>query len=288
MNRNSFELQVLVNGRPVAEHNRSNNPTYQGYTFVEARRGTNYSIRLRNNTWRRVLAVVSVDGIEVLKGQPADKAETGYIINGNSDLKIKGYRISDTEVAEFVFDDGSKSYAAFKGAAKSNGVIGVRFYYEKVQAWEKIEYYIPKIEPIVPESPTSWPGIKPNPDILSWKFSELNPHVFLSGCNQTTGSYSSNAGSPAHDSTLLKSCNFLSLSQSPSNSLDLGTSWGNKTQDKIVKVSFEKGELAAQLELHYASRQVLESMGIDFTSYNEVALPSAFNEYCERPTNWKG
>lgn len=129
------EMQVCVNGAPVREHRKD------GLAYIEARKGSSYSIKLKNHFNRRALAILSVDGIEVLTGKKAGEAESGYVLEPYSSIEIKGYRISDNEVATFVFGSGYNSYSTYQGQqsgelkpgekSPNNGVIGVRIILEK-------------------------------------------------------------------------------------------------------------------------------------------------------------
>jgi hypothetical protein len=125
----SFDLNILVNG------NRCKQYQHQGKTFIEAKNGSEYVIEIKNNHYKRILAVGSVDGLNVLTGKTASDTDTGYIIGAYSSEKIKGFRFSDDEWAMFKFGykfDG-KTYAQSKedGSEKNCGVIGLRMFYEK-------------------------------------------------------------------------------------------------------------------------------------------------------------
>ena len=99
------------------------------------KQGSEYVIEVKNNHWKRVLAVGSVDGLNVLTGKTANEADSGYIIGAYSSEKIKGFRFSDDEWALFKFGYkfNGNTYAQSKedGSEKNCGVIGVRFFYEK-------------------------------------------------------------------------------------------------------------------------------------------------------------
>jgi len=144
----SFDVNILVNG------NRCKQYYHAGKTFVQANQGSEYVIELKNNHWKRVLAVGSVDGLNVLTGKTASNEDTGYIVGGHSSEKIKGFRISDTEWALFRF--GYKffgnTYAQSKhdGSEKNCGVIGLRFFYEN----EPIVVYNPP--PVIFNNPPYW------------------------------------------------------------------------------------------------------------------------------------
>ena len=115
----SYEVQILVNGSRCKQY------YHNGKTFLEAKKGSEYTLEIKNNTWQRILAVCSVDGLDVLNGKPAAEDGNGYVINGYNSLKIDGFRLSDNEVAKFVFDYKGNSYAASKedGSERNVGVI---------------------------------------------------------------------------------------------------------------------------------------------------------------------
>ena len=136
----SFDLNILVNG------NRCKQYYHQGKTFIEAKNGSEYVIQINNNHWKRILAVGSVDGLNILTGKTANEKDSGYIIGAHSSEKIKGFRFSDDEWAMFKFGYkfNGKTYAQSKenGSEKNCGVIGLRFFYEK----EPIYTYNPPIQ----------------------------------------------------------------------------------------------------------------------------------------------
>ena len=125
----SYEINVLVNGSRCKQY------SHNGKLFIEAKKGSEYSIEVKNNTWQRILAVCSVDGLDILSGKTATENGNGYVINGNGSLKADGFRVSDEKVAKFLFDYKGGSYAASKedGSERNVGVIGVRIFTEKVK-----------------------------------------------------------------------------------------------------------------------------------------------------------
>ena len=120
-------MRVLVNGRPCREY------YHKGMVFIESRHGTNYTVKLKNDNSYRVMVVLSVDGLDVITGKPAEETNKGYIVDAYSSTEIRGYRISDNDSASFVFTSKGKSYATKspEGKARNNGVIGVRVFREK-------------------------------------------------------------------------------------------------------------------------------------------------------------
>src|ERR1035441_264566 len=124
-----YEINVLVNGSRCKQYN------HNGKLFVEAKKGSEYSIEIKNDTWQRILAVCSVDGLDILNGKTAEENGNGYVINGYGSLKADGFRVSNEKVAKFLFDYKGGSYAASKedGSERNVGVIGVRIFTEKVK-----------------------------------------------------------------------------------------------------------------------------------------------------------
>jgi hypothetical protein len=102
-------------------------PIYQhdGRYYVAGQPGHRYQIQLRSQQGCRVLGVLSVDGVNVLSGDTADWSQTGYVLPPFSSADILGWRKSLSEVADFVFADASRSYAARTGRPDNVGVIGI-------------------------------------------------------------------------------------------------------------------------------------------------------------------
>jgi hypothetical protein len=100
-------------------------------TYVVGRAGERYSIVLSNHTGRRFEAVATVDGLDVINGQPGSLANRGYLLEPHATLAIDGFRQSDDTVAAFRFGKVVDSYAAQTGSARDVGVIGVAFFAER-------------------------------------------------------------------------------------------------------------------------------------------------------------
>lgn len=102
----------------------------KSYAVGEA--GQRYTIVLRNLTPNRLECVVSVDGLDVLDGQPASFSKRGYLVDGHGEVEIDGFRQSMDTVAAFRFGSVRGSYANQKhGDTRSVGVIGVALFHER-------------------------------------------------------------------------------------------------------------------------------------------------------------
>jgi hypothetical protein len=108
-------------------------------TYVVGQEGERYSIVLSNHSRRRVEAVATVDGLDVIDGSRGSYDNRGYVINPGSSLEIDGFRRSQDEVAAFRFAKVRDSYAAQRGDDRNVGVIGVAFFAEQGDDWNSWE-----------------------------------------------------------------------------------------------------------------------------------------------------
>lgn len=107
-------------------------PTYRhaGQLYIAGTPGEKYAIRLANRTGRRVMAVISVDGVNVVSGETAATSQGGYVLGARQSFEINGWRKSLDEVAAFYFTVLPDSYAARTGRPGNVGVIGVAVFRE--------------------------------------------------------------------------------------------------------------------------------------------------------------
>ena len=110
-------------------------PTYRhkGVLWVAGKPGNRYSILVNNRTGGRLLAVVSVDGINVLSGDAAATNQRGYVLSPRDAVEIAGWRKSDRDVAAFYFTSLDDSYAGRTQRPDNVGVIGVATFREYVE-----------------------------------------------------------------------------------------------------------------------------------------------------------
>lgn len=106
-----------------------------GKTYIAGKVGDNYEINLcgTKRTPGRNLYVVSVDGLNVISGEPASYNQTGYVVSNGQCSKIKGWRKNMKEEAKFVLTASSGSYATRTNNDQRNiGVIGFAVFNEDV------------------------------------------------------------------------------------------------------------------------------------------------------------
>lgn len=294
----NYTVDILVNDKPLRKY------PHNDKLFVEARKGTEYSIRIKNNSYSRILAVTSVDGLDTLTGHPAIEVGNGYVINGCNSLTIDGFRVSDSKVAKFLFDYKGNSYAASKkdGSERNVGVIGVRLFVEKVKP--------PSLPPIVIREehhyhdsyPYHWgPNHTWPPYTITCGTggTGLTSH-YSAGGNMSAGqamNYNSNINCDntlnfADNSTPMKSSSPLrsmNMSSNPSPlGFDVGTKFGEAKESRVIEVEFEKGILALTDNIYYASRQSLIEMGVQMGNEKQVSFPEPFTDgkYAKPPMGW--
>jgi hypothetical protein len=108
-------------------------PTYRhrGRQYVEGRPGNEYAVRIRNCSGQRLLAVLSVDGVNAVSGETAAPDQSGYVIEPGGYVTVQGWRKDLDRTAAFYFSDPGDSYAARTGRPQDLGVIGVALFRER-------------------------------------------------------------------------------------------------------------------------------------------------------------
>jgi hypothetical protein len=115
------DVQLLVQGHAAPLFlNRDARDRF----YVQAFKGRNYSLSLRNRTAQRIGVLIAVDGLNVVNGQRSSLAagEPMYVLGPYESAVIRGWRTSMSEVRQFVFVDEERSYA--ERTDQANGDMG--------------------------------------------------------------------------------------------------------------------------------------------------------------------
>jgi len=103
---------------------------HRGERWVAGMPGHRYAIAVHNQTDVRLLAVMSVDGLNVLSGETAGWDQRGYVFGPGERYEVAGWRKSQDRIAAFEFASLPDSYAARTGRPENVGVIGVALFRE--------------------------------------------------------------------------------------------------------------------------------------------------------------
>jgi hypothetical protein len=106
---------------------------HDGRRYVVGKPGNEYAIRVRNGAPGRILAVMSVDGVNVITGDTASSQQSGYVLSPYEITEIAGWRTSLSHTAAFYFTSLPDSYAARTGRPDNVGVIGVAVFSERTR-----------------------------------------------------------------------------------------------------------------------------------------------------------
>ncbi len=284
---NGFELFVEVGGRRIPEYG------HRGKTFVEGRRAHRYEIKFKNSRAERVLAVPTVDGLNVIDGNPHTDSSPGYVVQPYSSLTVSGWRKSLSEINYFEFTDRSGGYATKTHGGQNSGVIGV-------QVWAEKRVVPPPTQEVHIHHwpPFNWPPPKPfYPDTIIYRSTTsgvgsgpqytCNANM-MSGPTGVVGAKGS-PGVPGVDfpgvSNTITDQSFLCSTSPEAPEFNLGTGYGAAAQDVVSQTHFEKGLWLAMMEIYYSDAEGLAKDGITVSKAPSLAVfPQAFGSFCKPPT----
>lgn len=123
------EVDILINGTPQPRF------AHKGRWYVEAVKGREYAIRLRNPYGVRAAVALSVDGLNTIDARQTTAAEARkWVLNPYETVVISGWQISRAEARRFEFTTEEKSYGHALGKSANLGVISAVYFRERVRA----------------------------------------------------------------------------------------------------------------------------------------------------------
>ena len=126
-----YTVEILVGGTPRPEY------ASRGTTYVEAMKGREYTIRLRNPTAGRVGVALSVDGLNSIDAKHTTAADgRKWILEPGQSIDLQGWQTSSTTARRFFFTDEKRSYGSWLGRTDDLGVISAAFFPERIVAAE--------------------------------------------------------------------------------------------------------------------------------------------------------
>lgn len=225
-------------------------PTFHhgSQTFVQGRYGERYDIRVENRTGRRIEAVVTVDGRDVISGTVGDYVNArGYLIDAYDDVRIEGFRQSWDQVAAFRFTSPHDSYSSRMGTPENVGVIGVAIFPERVRP------------PVVQRMP------EPAPYAADERTRDYEAPSASSPAAGAAESGSLGAGYGGEGRKSKADGAHASRSAPAPRRDNLGTEYGESVSSSVQEVAFERADRAHPSEviaLRYDDREGLIARGI--------------------------
>jgi hypothetical protein len=269
---------------------------HDGRSYVLGQRGDRYLVRVRNDSPRRAEVVISVDGRDVLDGQPSGLGKRGYLVEPWATATVDGFRLSQDAVAAFRFSPVSRSYAAQMGDARDVGVIGVAVFPERVQ-------------PPPPPRPHPCPWWRRGPcgleeDEVGSLRSEQAPSAAPAGPSRSRSDAAeasdeagSGNGAPGGRSPQAELRAEKKADRGADRRPGLGTEFGEQHESRVHEVPFERAssQPAAVLSLRYDDRRGLLALGIDLDGRHaaddrwlrETADPFRRDGYAKPPPAWR-
>jgi hypothetical protein len=121
-----FEVEVLVNGRPASQY------LARGRRYIEALRGVEYDLRIRNPLGVRVAVALSVDGLNTIDARRSSAWNASkWVIEPYQTITIRGWQMSSARARRFYFTSERDSYGAKLGQTTNLGVISAVFFRER-------------------------------------------------------------------------------------------------------------------------------------------------------------
>lgn len=264
-------------------------PVYfaRGEYWVAGTPGAKYSVSVANASGARVLAVMSVDGVNVLNGQTAAIEQSGYVFGGFQRYEVTGWRKSNHEVAAFEFVASPASYAERTGRPANVGVIGVALFTERV--------YQPPVSSVSP------PPYLPRPYGPFEGYGERKSAP--SGANEAAAAADSANGvarsraAPAAPATAAQSAEFGGIAKRAEPRQDmrekLGTGHGEREWSQVSHTSFDRAQSTPNetISIRYDSFENLVSMGVvrepHYGSRKPRPFPESLGFVPDPPRHWR-
>ena len=216
---------------------------HRGEYWVAGRPGARYAIRARNAMGERIMAVMSVDGVNVVTGETAGVGQNGYVFGARERSDITGWRKSDSQIAAFEFAAAGNSYASRTGRPDDVGVIGVAMFRERM-----------------PEPPP--PPVTPYPRRDEFGDRERRSESSSLGDARAKAAPGAAADKSVAAESAASPSGSMARQSAPSPSL--GTAHGRRETSYVGKTTFERAQSSPDevIRIHYDSRENLVAAGV--------------------------
>lgn len=120
-------VEIVVGGTPQPRY------PHQGRWYIEALKGREYAIQLRNPFGVRVAVALSVDGLNTIDARQTSATDARkWVLDPYETVTISGWQTSRTEARRFEFTTEERSYGQALGKTANFGVISAVFFKERV------------------------------------------------------------------------------------------------------------------------------------------------------------
>jgi len=144
-NPNIVDIDVVSDyGRHFKQYPVNSRKRSVKRSYLEAKDGKSYGIKVKNKSNERIGLVIAVDGRNIISGKKSylKSNERMYILNPYQHSTYKGWRSNRNRVNEFYFTDVPDSYADRTfGDTSAMGVIAVAVFKEKNGRWYQEREY---------------------------------------------------------------------------------------------------------------------------------------------------
>jgi len=256
-----IDLSILVEGQPALIYQKD------GRYFIEGAVGKRCAITVRNNSSSRLEIVESIDGRDVLRDAAASLAAGGMIIPSFERWVNSGWRLNDSQVAEFVFGDpGASVTAQATGSTSNAGVIGIAVFAEKQRTYTAMS------SGIYGDNSAGHGWFRKGPTFGSEVMKGGATSDSYLGATLDSFSDSADAASSVSATSAVSN-----LSRTASAAPDLGVGMGTVQADHIGHTTFERASAtpAVMIEIQYRSRQWLLDNGVITPA---PVFPTAFSD----------
>lgn len=246
----AMNIHVISGGRTLPTHK------HDGRTYLEVPKEGTFEIMLENASCVRHLAVVTVDGVNVIDGSTGSMYGNGYVLDGYTRASIPGWKRGSQKGAAFTFTSPSGGYASQTGRPQNTGVIGVAWFSEKRHP----------VASILRSTPPRYE------EGLTKSFSPRGDD----GPDMRGGDYTRDF-----------SCSVEPASFTP----DVATGYGQEVDFQTTSTTFEREARPIATEvLYYATRERLIEMGVisEVSAKAPQAFPADEGPMVPPPVGWRG
>lgn len=276
---NDYSISVI----PDSDKAKVFYTNFNGQNFCVVPKKGAYKISIRNNTNRPVAMTVTVDGLNVLNGEPGSYKGMKYFVPPHTTTTIPGWQRSNNEASAFLFTGKDKSYANRSGNGTTNtGVIGLAVFSVVSQPTKLVQSS--RVESLhnrrfMKSAPTRSAGsLLGNPAHTNTVgVASSGPEMF------STANVDRSMGVDYEPLSMDYGSRGCRVELTSSVASSVGTGWGHQVQNRVEEVSVKVESIPFHVyELRYSTKQDLIDAGW-VPSTQPSGFPQETNKFCQPP-----